>query len=97
MRTGLVVAVLLLVVGSVGCQKYIPVPNSAADRIWIVTADGTEVFRCWDLKNQLSKPFALCRRAEMVGKTEQTGLTDAAERTSLPPHRDSTELGGGEK
>lgn len=75
-----------------GCQKYVAIPGSAADRIWMVTKDGTEVFRCWDLKNQTGKLMAICRRAEHVGKTESTRFTEYAESTSPPPHADSTEV-----
>lgn len=78
--------------GSTGCQKYVAIPDSAADRIWMVTQDGTEVFRCWDLKNQTGKLVAICRRAEHVGKTETTKLTELAESTNPPPHADSTEV-----
>jgi len=77
-----------------GCQKYVAIPNSAADRIWMVTQDGTEVFRCWDLKNQTGKLMAICRRAEHVGKTESTKFTDIADATNPPPHADSTEICG---
>lgn len=75
-----------------GCQKYMAIPGSAADRIWMITQDGTEVFRCWDLKNQTGKLMAICRRAEHVGKTERTRFTDIAESTMPPPHPDSTEI-----
>lgn len=77
-----------------GCQKYVAIPNSTADRLWMITQDGTEVFRCWDLKNQTGKLIAICRRAEHVGKTESTKLTEIAEATNPPPHADSTELCG---
>ncbi len=77
-----------------GCQKYVAIPDSAADRIWMVTQDGTEVFRCWDLKNQTGKLVAVCRRAEHVGKTERTSLTELAESTNPAPHPDSTEICG---
>lgn len=77
-----------------GCQKYVAIPQSAADRIWMVTQDGTEVFRCWDLKNQTGKLIAICRRAEHVGKTEATKLTDLADATNPPSHPDSTEICG---
>ncbi|MFO0574507.1 MAG: hypothetical protein U1A78_10935 [Polyangia bacterium] len=79
-----------------GCQKYMAIPGSAADRIWMITQDGTEVFRCWDLKNQTGKLMAICRRAEHVGKTEHTRFTDIAESTMPPPHPDSTEICGGQ-
>jgi len=87
-------AFLLGVLGltSAGCQKYVAIPNSASDRIWMVTQDGTEVFRCWDLKNQTGKLMAICRRAENVGKTESTKFTELAESTNPPPHADSTEV-----
>ena len=75
-----------------GCQKYLAIPDSSADRIWMVTQDGTEVFRCWDLKNQTGKLMAICRRAEHVGKTESTKFTELAESTNPPPHADSTEV-----
>lgn len=75
-----------------GCQKYVAIPGSAADRIWMVTQDGTEVFRCWDLKNQTGKLMAICRRAEHVGKTESTRFTEFADSTNPPPHPDSTEV-----
>lgn len=75
-----------------GCQKYVAIPGSAADRIWMITQDGTEVFRCWDLKNQTGKLMAICRRAEHVGKTESTRFTELAESTNPPPHADSTEV-----
>ena len=75
-----------------GCQKYIAIPQSSSDRIWMVTQDGTEVFRCWDLKNQTGKLLAICRRAEHVGKTESTKLTDFAEAMNPAPHPDSTEI-----
>ena len=75
-----------------GCQKYMAIPDSAADRIWMVTQDGTEVFRCWDLKNQTGKLMAICRRAEHVGKTETTKFTEFADSTNPPPHPDSTEI-----
>ncbi len=85
--------VFALGVGSLaGCQKYVAIPNSASDRIWMITADQTEVFRCWDLKNQTGKLMAICRRAEHVGKTEETRFTELAERTNPPPHPDSTEV-----
>ena len=87
-------AFLLGVLGltSAGCQKYVAIPNSASDRIWMVTQDGTEVFRCWDLKNQTGKLMAICRRAEHVGKTESTKFTEFADSTNPPPHADSTEV-----
>lgn len=75
-----------------GCQKYMAIPDSSADRIWMVTQDGTEVFRCWDLKNQTGKLMAICRRAEHVGKTETTRMTELADSTNPPPHPDSTEI-----
>ena len=87
-----IVAAVLLAFAGFGCQKYVALPNSAADRIWMVTEDGTEVFRCWDLKNQTGKLLAICRRAEHVGKTEQTRFTELAEKTNPPPHPDSTEI-----
>lgn len=71
--TRLAIAVIFAAVG--GCQKYTLLANSAADRIWLVTQDGTEVFRCWDLKNQTRKPIAMCRRAEMLGISEETDLS----------------------
>jgi len=85
-------ALMMALLGSAGCQKYVAIPDSAADRIWMVTQDGTEVFRCWDLKNQTGKLMAICRRAEHVGKTETTKLTELAEATNPPPHPDSTEV-----
>lgn len=95
MRKSPVALALLFLLSSVaGCQKYAAIPGSAADRIWMVTQDGTEVFRCWDLKNQTGKLVAICRRAEHVGKTEHTRLTDLAESTMPPAHGDSTELCG---
>ena len=87
-----IVAVVVVVLGFVGCQKYIAVPSSAADRIWMITQDGTEVFRCWDLKNQTGKLMAVCRRAEHVGKTERTSFTELADATNPPAHPDNTEL-----
>lgn len=81
-----------MVLGGFGCQKYMAIPDSASDRIWMVTQDGTEVFRCWDLKNQTGKLMAICRRAEHVGKTETTKFTELAESTNPPPHPDSTEM-----
>ena len=89
-RQVFVLSVALL--GGAGCQKYVAIPDSAADRIWMVTKDGTEVFRCWDLKNQTGKLMAICRRAEHVGKTESTKFTELAESTNPPPHADSTEV-----
>lgn len=84
----------LALLGLTGCQKYLAIPHSAADRIWMVTQDGTEVFRCWDLKNQTGKLMAICRRAEHVGKAETTRFTRLAEQTNPPPHADSTEICG---
>ena len=88
-RQVFVLSVALL--GGTGCQKYVAIPDSSADRIWMVTQDGTEVFRCWDLKNQTGKLMAICRRAEHVGKTETTKFTELADATNPPPHPDSTE------
>lgn len=91
------VAFALGLLALTGCQKYVAIPNSAADRIWMITQDQTEVFRCWDLKNQTGKLMAICRRAEHVGKTEHTRFTDIAESTMAPPHPDSTEICGGQQ
>lgn len=76
------------------CQKYMAIPNSAADRMWMITEDRTEVFRCWDLKNQTGKLMAICRRAEHLGKGEKTIMSDFAESTNPPAHPDSTETCG---
>lgn len=86
------VAFTLCLVSLSGCQKYIAIPNSSSDRLWMITQDMTEVFRCWDLKNQTGKLIAICRRAEHVGKTESTKLTELADATAPPPHSDSTEM-----
>ncbi|MBL8632813.1 MAG: hypothetical protein JNM40_06275 [Myxococcales bacterium] len=91
-NTALSLVLGVLAMSSVGCQKYMAIPNSASDRIWMVTQDGTEVFRCWDLKNQTGKLMAICRRAEHVGKTETTKFTEFADSTNPPPHPDSTEI-----
>lgn len=74
------------------CQKYMAIPNSAADRMWMITEDRTEVFRCWDLKNQTGKLMAICRRAEHLGKGEKTIMSDFADSTNPPAHPDSTEM-----
>ena len=88
----LTIAFLFALVSLSGCQKYIAIPNSSSDRLWMITQDMTEVFRCWDLKNQTGKLIAICRRAEHVGKTETTKLTELADATAPPPHSDSTEM-----
>ena len=73
-------AFLLGVLGltSAGCLKYVAIPNSASDRLWMVTQDGTEVFRCWDRKNQTGKLMAICCCSEHVGKTASTIITHFA-------------------
>lgn len=88
----LAAAFLLALLGLGGCQKYNAIPDSSSDRWWMVTRDMTKVFRCWDLKNQTGKSTAVCRRAEHVGKTEVTKLTELADATAPPPHPDSTEM-----
>lgn len=85
-------AALLALVCLGGCQRYNEIPNSSSDRWWMVTRDMTKVFRCWDLKNQTGKVTTVCRRAEHVGKTEVTKLTELADATAPPAHSDSTEM-----
>jgi hypothetical protein len=86
--------------GAFGCQKYAGIPNSGADRIWMVTQDGTEVFRCWDLRNRTGRSIAMCRHAEMVGKDEDTVWSRMADGAvvarpagpgAIPSHPDNTE------
>ena len=85
-------AILFLTsVGGTGCQRYIELKNNS-DRIWMISKDQTEVFRCWDLRNQTGKLIAVCRHAAMLGTNEGSAWEELAERSALAPHGDSTEL-----
>ncbi len=91
-RFALLTALTLGTLLASGCQKYVEL-TSVSDRIWMISKDQTEVFRCWDMKNQTGKLIAVCRHAQMLGTNENSRLVDIAESTAPASHGDSTEIG----
>ena len=70
-----------------GCEQYVELHNTA-DRIWIMSKDGSSVLRCMDLTPD-RKPFAgnakvFCKAAYIDGTVTPVGV-DSAATSATPP------------